>query len=44
LDKVIRYVQNQQRHHQRRSFRDEYVKLLDRFNVPYDERYIFKSV
>lgn len=44
LDKVIRYVQNQQRHHQRRSFRDEYVKLLDRFKVPYDERYIFKSV
>jgi len=44
LDAVIRYVKNQQKHHQRHSFRDEYIKLLDRFDVPYDERYIFKSV
>jgi len=44
LDAVIRYVKNQQKHHQRLSFRDEYVKLLDKFDVPYDERYIFKSV
>jgi len=44
LDTVIRYVQNQQKHHQRRSFHDEYLKLLDRFEVPYDERYIFKTI
>jgi len=44
LDTVIRYVQNQQKHHQRCSFHDEYVKLLDRFDVPYDERYIFKAI
>jgi REP element-mobilizing transposase RayT len=44
LSSVIRYIQNQQRHHQRRSFHDEYVHLLNRFEVPYDERYIFKSI
>jgi len=44
LDAVIRYVKNQQKHHQRHSFRDEYVKLLDKFEVPYDERYIFKGI
>lgn len=44
LDTVIRYVQNQQKHHQRHSFRNEYLKLLDRFEVPYDQRYIFKSI
>jgi REP element-mobilizing transposase RayT len=44
LDTVIRYVQNQQKHHQRRSFHDEYMKLLDRFDVPYDERYIFQPI
>ena len=44
LDTVVRYVQNQQKHHQRRSFHDEYLKLLDRFEVPYDERYIFKTI
>ena len=44
LDAVIRYVNNQQKHHQRHSFRDEYIKLLDKFDVPYDERYIFKTI
>lgn len=44
LDTVIRYVQNQQKHHQRFSFRDEYLKLLEKFEVPYDGRYVFKSV
>ncbi|HEY3103867.1 MAG TPA: IS200/IS605 family transposase [Pyrinomonadaceae bacterium] len=44
LDTVTRYIQNQQKHHQRHSFHDEYVKLLDRFDVPYDARYIFKPI
>ena len=44
LDTVIRYVRNQQKHHQRHSFRDEYLKLLNRFEVPYDERYVFKAI
>ena len=44
LSTVIRYIQNQQTHHRKRSFRDEYVALLDRFNVPYEERYIFKPI
>lgn len=44
LDTVIRYVKNQQKHHQRHSFRDEYIKLLERFDVPYEERYIFRAI
>ena len=44
LDTVISYVQNQQRHHKKHSFHDEYVALLDKFDVPYDERYIFKPI
>jgi putative transposase len=44
LDTVISYVQNQQKHHKKGSFRDEYVALLDKFDVPYDERYIFKPI
>lgn len=44
LDTVIRYVQSQQKHHLKRSFRDEYVNLLDKFDVPYDDRYIFKFI
>jgi len=44
LSAVIRYIQNQQRHHRSKSFHDEYVHLLDRFDVPYDELYIFKPI
>jgi REP element-mobilizing transposase RayT len=44
LDKVVRYIRNQQRHHRSRSFRDEYLNLLRRFDVQYDERYVFKFI
>ncbi|MBV8350645.1 MAG: IS200/IS605 family transposase [Verrucomicrobia bacterium] len=44
LNTVIRYVQNQQAHHRRKSFNEEYIELLKRFNVPHDQRYIFKPV
>ena len=43
LGAVIRYVQNQEAHHARRTFHDEYLALLKRFNVPHDQRYIFKA-
>ena len=44
LTTVIRYIQNQEKHHARRTFREEYLALLERFQVPHDERYIFKPV
>jgi REP element-mobilizing transposase RayT len=43
LSTVIRYIQNQEEHHKKKSFRDEYVEMLEKFAVTYDERYIFKS-
>jgi putative transposase len=44
LGTVIRYIENQPRHHAKKSFHDEYIELLEKFNVDYDQRYIFKSV
>ncbi len=41
---VIRYIQDQERHHARKTFRQEYLQFLKRFEVPHDERYIFKSL
>ena len=38
------YIENQQEHHRRKSFSEEYVELLKRFNVPHDQRYIFQVV
>jgi putative transposase len=44
LGTVIRYIENQQAHHAKQSFRDEYVELLEKFGVDYDQRYIFKPI
>lgn len=38
---VVAYIQNQESHHHRETFRDEYLRLLKEFEVEYDERYIF---
>ena len=43
LGTVIRYIENQQKHHARKSFREEYVELLEKFSVDFDRRYIFKT-
>ena len=41
LDAVIRYIQNQDQHHDKRSFKDEYLQLLRKFDVTFDERHLF---
>lgn len=43
LGTVICYIEKQQAHHAKRSFREEYIQLLEKFGVSYDQRYIFKS-
>jgi len=40
---VIAYVQNQENHHRKITFLEEYKKFLEKFEVAYDERYIFKA-
>ncbi len=40
-DAVIAYVQDQARHHQKMSFQEEYRKLLEKYRVSYDERYVW---
>jgi len=43
LGTVIRYIENQQKHHAKKSFREEYLTLLEKFGVEYDPQYIFKT-
>ncbi len=44
LGTVIRYIEDQQKHHATKSFREEYVALLEKFGVEYDPRYVFKPL
>lgn len=41
LDAVIKYVLNQEMHHQRATFRQEYLKLLEKFDLQFEERFLF---
>ncbi len=38
---VVRYIENQEAHHAKRSFQHEYLTLLRKFDVAFDERYVF---
>lgn len=44
VDHVINYIKNQEIHHRKKSFIEEYLEFLEKFEVPYDERYVFKPV
>jgi putative transposase len=41
---VIAYIQNQELHHRKKTFIEEYKEYLKKFEVDYDERYIFKAI
>jgi len=44
IDTVIKYINNQEEHHRKMSFKDEFLELLKRFDIDYDERYLFKWI
>ena len=44
LGQVIRYIENQEEHHRKRSFREEYLEFLEKFEVDYNEQYIFNDM
>ncbi|PZR24503.1 MAG: IS200/IS605 family transposase [Flavobacterium psychrophilum] len=41
---VIDYIENQENHHKKISFREEYIDFLQKFEIEYDERYIFQDI
>ena len=42
VDKLIKYIENQEPHHRRMSFQEEFVALLKKHNIEYDERYLWE--
>ena len=40
VKKTIAYINNQKQHHQKRTFKEEFLKVLD--HIEYDSRYIFR--
>ncbi|MCC5922016.1 MAG: IS200/IS605 family transposase [Cyclobacteriaceae bacterium] len=44
LAQVVNYIHNQKEHHKKRTFKDEYVGLLERFEVDFKEDYLFRFI
>jgi REP-associated tyrosine transposase len=41
LDKITEYIRNQTEHHKKMSFKDEFIALLRKHRIQYDERYLW---
>jgi putative transposase len=41
LEAVVQYIQKQREHHQKQSFQEEYLGLLQKHGIDYDERYVW---
>lgn len=41
IERVYNYILNQELHHKTKNFKEEYLQLLKKFNIPYDEQYLF---
>ena len=44
LPTLINYVKNQQIHHHKKTFLEEYKELLIEFDIDFDERYLFRAI
>ena len=42
VDAVVKYIQNQEQHHQKFDFRTEFVALLQKNDVDFDEQFLWK--
>jgi REP element-mobilizing transposase RayT len=41
VDDVVRYIATQEEHHRKRTFQEEYLEFLERYEIGYDERYVW---
>ncbi|WP_264552971.1 IS200/IS605 family transposase [Flavobacterium sp. N2038] len=41
---VYKYIENQEDHHKKQTFNQEYLNFLNKFNIQYEEKYIFEEL
>ncbi len=42
LDKIVDYIENQEEHHRKVTFQEEFIALLKKHNIDYEERYLWE--
>lgn len=40
IDAVVKYINNQEQHHKKKTFKEEYIEMLKKYDVPFDEKYV----
>jgi putative transposase len=41
IDRVVKYIINQEIHHKKKTFKEEYIEILKKFCIEYNEKYLF---
>ncbi len=44
IDAVYKYIENQEEHHKKQNFKDEYFSFLNKHDAKFDERYLFENL
>lgn len=44
VDSVVKYILNQEEHHKNKSFKNEYLDFLEKFQIDYDSKYLFEWI
>jgi REP element-mobilizing transposase RayT len=44
IDRIVKYILNQEQHHKKKTFHDEYIELLKKYNIQFNEKYILKDI
>lgn len=42
IDRVCKYVLAQEEHHKKKTFRQEYLEFLEKFSIPFEDKYLFE--
>lgn len=44
VDSVVKYILNQEEHHKKKTFKDEYLDFMKKFEIEYDPKYVFEWI
>lgn len=44
VDNVVKYILNQEAHHKKKTFKEEYLDFLRKFDIEYDDKYVFEWI
>ena len=42
LNQVVQYIRNQPIHHRKKTFKEEYIEFLEKFEIEFDDKYVFE--